>query len=101
MKNSKNAQNIHIHHHSSKHLKAISNRISRTIGHLQAVKRMVEADKDCSEILIQLAAIKAEVNNTAKAILKEHLTHCIIHAVLEEDSQSIEYLKKAIDMFVK
>ncbi|ARJ55972.1 metal-sensing transcriptional repressor [Campylobacter cuniculorum] len=101
MKKSKHIENAHTHHHSSKHIKAVSNRISRTIGHLQAVKRMVESDKDCSEILIQLAAVKAEVNNTAKAVLKEHLAHCMIHAVLEEDSQSIEDLKKAIDMFVK
>ncbi|KAA6225507.1 MULTISPECIES: metal-sensing transcriptional repressor [unclassified Campylobacter] len=92
---------VHSHHHSNKHIKAISNRLSRTIGHLESVKRMVEMDKDCSEILIQLAAIKGEVNNTAKAILKEHLAHCMIHFVLEKDEQGIEDLNKAIDMFMK
>lgn len=91
----------HTHTHSTKHIKAVSNRLSRTIGHLEAIKKMVERDEDCSKILIQLSAVKAAVNNTAKTILKEHLTHCIIHAVLEENSQSIEDLKKAIDMFVK
>lgn len=91
----------HNHHHSQKHIKSISNRINRSIGHMQAVKRMVEDDRDCSEILIQLAAIKAEVNNTAKAILKEHLAHCVIHAIEDENMQSIEELNKAIDMFMK
>lgn len=100
MKKLQKGQSVHAHH-SVKHIKAISNRISRTIGHLQAVKRMIEADKDCSEVLIQLAAVKAEVNNAAKVILKEHLTHCVMHAVLEDDSQSMEDLNKAIDMFVK
>jgi len=99
MKNQAKIQ--HEHHHSQKHLKAISNRISRSIGHLESIKRMVEQDKDCSEILIQLAAVKAEVNNTAKAILKEHLAHCMIHAVIEENTESIEELNKAIDMFMK
>lgn len=91
----------HTHTHSAKHIKAISNRLSRTIGHLEAIKKMVERDEDCSKILIQLSAVKAAVNNTAKAILKEHIAHCIIHAVIEEDTQSIEDLHKAIDMFVK
>lgn len=91
----------HTHIHSAKHLKAINNRLSRIIGHLEAVKRMVERDEDCSEILIQLSAVKAAVNNTAKAILKEHLAHCIIHAVKDGDTQSIDDLKKAIDMFMK
>ncbi|MBM0637655.1 metal-sensing transcriptional repressor [Campylobacter sp. VicNov18] len=90
-----------LHQHSQKHIKTVSNRLSRTIGHLNAIKRMIENDKDCSEILIQLAAVKAQVNNTAKVILKEHLAHCVIHAVEENDTQSIEELNKAIDMFMK
>ena len=94
-------QENHTHTHSKKHIKAISNRLSRTIGHLNAIKRMVENDKDCSEILIQLAAVKAEVNNTAKAILKEHLAHCVVHAIEENNIKSIEELNKAIDMFMK
>ncbi|EPA2463687.1 metal-sensing transcriptional repressor, partial [Campylobacter jejuni] len=44
---------------------------------------------------------KAEVNNTAKVVLKEHLAHCMVHAVEENDIQSIEELNKAIDMFMK
>ena len=49
-------QNIHHHHHSPEHLKAVSNRLARAIGHLESIKRMVEEDRDCSEILIQLMA---------------------------------------------
>ncbi|MBZ7953703.1 metal-sensing transcriptional repressor [Campylobacter sp. W0018] len=94
-------QNVKKHQHSQKHIKAISNRLSRTIGHLEAVKNMVERNEDCSKILIQLAAIKAAVNNTAKAVLKEHLAHCIHHTCSKENKQSIEDLNKAIDMFVK
>ncbi|ELG8494590.1 metal-sensing transcriptional repressor [Campylobacter upsaliensis] len=89
------------HHHSSKHIKQISNRLAKTIGHLEAIKKMVESDKDCSEILIQLSAVKSAVNNTATAILKEHLSHCLIHALEENDHKSLEDLHKAIDMFVK
>lgn len=54
-------QNIHHHHHSPEHLKAVSNRLARAIGHLESIKRMVEEDRDCSEILIQLMAVKAAI----------------------------------------
>jgi DNA-binding FrmR family transcriptional regulator len=91
----------HAHTHDPQEMKAIINRLSRAIGHLESVKRMVENGKDCSEVLIQLAAVKAAINNTGKEILKEHITHCIIDAVEENDLQAIEELNNAIDKFIK
>ena len=49
--------------------KNVINRLSRAIGHLEAVKQMVEQSRDCSEVLIQLAAVKSAINNTGKIIL--------------------------------
>ena len=80
----------HQHHHSEEHRREVSNRLARAIGHLQKVKQMVEADEDCSEILIQLAAVKSAINNTGKVILKDHLNHCIVHAVEDGDTEMID-----------
>ena len=91
----------HGHHHSHEQTKAVLNRLSRAIGHLESIKRMVENGKDCSEVLIQLAAVKAAVNNTGKEILKEHLEHCIVDAIEHGDMESVEKLNKAIDIFIK
>ena len=91
----------HTHVHSEGYEKAIINRRSRSIGHLESIKRMVENGKDCSEVLIQLAAVKAAVNNTGKEILKEHLEHCIVDAIEHGDMESVEKLNKAIDIFIK
>ena len=49
----------HGHHHSHTQTKAVVNRLSRAIGHLESVKRMVENEQDCAEVLIQLAAVRA------------------------------------------
>jgi len=81
--------------------KNIINRLSRAIGHLEAVKQMVEQGRDCSEVLIQLAAVKSAINNTGKIILKDHLNHCITDAVKNDDSKALEEINKAIDQFVK
>ena len=57
---------VHRHVHSAEEKKKVMNRLSRAIGHLEAVKRMVERDEDCSEVLIQLAAVRSAINNTGK-----------------------------------
>ena len=89
------------HSHSHAHTQAVINRLSRAIGHLESIKRMVENGRDCSEVLIQLSAVKAAINNTGKIILQDHIEHCIVDAVEHGDKQAIEDLEKAIDKFVK
>ena len=91
----------HHHVHSEKEKKAVVNRLAKAIGHLEAVKRMVERDADCSEVLIQLAAVRSAINNTGKVVLKNHMNHCIVEAVEEHDMEAIEQLNKAIDQFMK
>ena len=56
----------HSHSHSHTQTKAVVNRLSRAIGHLESVKRMVEDGRDCTEVLIQLSAVKSAINNTGK-----------------------------------
>ena len=91
----------HNHSHDHKHTKEVSNRLARAIGHLQKVKQMVDSGEDCSEVLIQLAAVKSAINNTGKLILKDHLEHCIVHAVQDGDEEMLEELNEAIDKFMK
>ena len=47
----------HGHHHSHAHTKAVLNRMSRAIGHMESIKRMIEDGRDCAEVLIQLSAV--------------------------------------------
>ncbi len=89
------------HAHSHQNTKAVINRLSKIIGHLESVKRMVESGRDCSEVLIQLAAVKSAVNSTGKVILKDHLEHCIIDALEQQDMTAIKELNDAIDKFMK
>lgn len=91
----------HGHEHSHTHTKAVLNRLSRAIGHLESIKRMVESGRDCSEVLIQLSAVKSAINNTGKIILQDHIEHCIVDAVEHGDREAIKELEKAIDRFMK
>lgn len=93
------AEHSHDHGHSHTQTKAVINRLSRAIGHLESVKRMVESGRDCTEVLVQLAAVRSALNSTAKVILKDHLEHCI-HGAGSGDAQQLAALNEAIDKFM-
>ena len=90
----------HGHTHSHEHTRAVLNRLSRAIGHLQSVRTMVEEGRDCSEVLIQIAAVRSAIDNTGKLILQDHLKHCIVDAAQEGDQKAIDDLCEAIDKYM-
>ena len=75
--------------------------MSRAIGHMEAIKKMVEDGRDCSEVLIQIAAVKSAVNNIVKIILQDHIKNCVSDAVKTGDDKVLEDLSLAIDKFMK
>ena len=90
----------YIHTHSPAHDRIVIARLSRAIGHLQKVRDMVVEGADCSEVLIQLAAVRGALASTGTFILEEHISHCIVHAVESGDMQEVEDLNKAISQFI-
>ena len=91
----------HEHGHVHENQKAVINRLARAIGHLEKVKNMVEEGRDCTEVLVQLAAVRSALDSTGKVILKDHMRHCVVDAVSAGDQASIDDLCMAIDKFMK
>ncbi len=91
----------HSHGHVHENQKAVINRLARAIGHLEKVKRMVEEGYDCSDVLIQLAAVRSALDNTGKVILKDHMRHCMVDAVAAGDESAVDDLCSAIDKFIR
>ncbi len=91
----------HEHSHVHENQKAVVNRLARAIGHLTKVKRMVEEGQDCSEVLIQLAAVRSAINNTGKVILQDHLRHCMVDAIAAGDHSAVDDLCDAVEKFIK
>lgn len=94
-------EHITNHTHTHENTRAVLNRLSRAIGHLQSVKRMVEEGRDCSEVLVQIAAVRSAIDNTGKLILQDHLKHCIMEAAQQGDQKTIDDLCDAIDKYMK
>lgn len=87
--------------HIHKERKNVINRLSRIVGHTEAIKKMYIDEKNCEDILIQISAVKSALNNVGKVILQDHIDSCIVQAVENEDMDAIENLKTAIDKFMR
>ena len=90
----------HHHHHDPESKRRQINRLSRVIGHLEYVKKMLEADEDCAAVLTQLSAARSALNGLGKQIISEHLDHCIVHAIEDGDTATVEEFREAIGKFI-
>ena len=93
--------NAHPHKHHHENTKAVINRMNRAIGHMEAVRNMIADGRDCSEVLIQIAAVRSAINNIGKIILEDHINHCLVDAIETGDDQVLKDLNDAIDKFIK
>lgn len=91
----------HPHVHSEASRKQILNRLSRLEGHIRGIKTMVQDNRPCPEVLIQVAAVRGALDRVSRIILDEHLTECIARAAKEGNIEmEIEELKAALDRFL-
>jgi CsoR family transcriptional regulator, copper-sensing transcriptional repressor len=81
--------------------KTVINRLSRVEGHIRAIKRMLEEDRPCPEVLIQLAAVKSAIRKVSQIVLEDHIQSCVTEAV-EKGTYEAEWqsLKKALDKYI-
>jgi DNA-binding FrmR family transcriptional regulator len=62
--------------------------MARIEGHLRAVHRMLEEDRDCPDVLIQLAAVRAALDRVARLVFEDHMDSCILDAVQSGDAET-------------
>jgi CsoR family transcriptional regulator, copper-sensing transcriptional repressor len=67
----------------------LKSRLSKAIGHLNAVYRMVDEKKYCIDVLNQLKAVQAALDKTSEIILRQHLETCVVEAVNKQDSARV------------
>ena len=91
----------HAHVHSAESLRRVVNRLSRIEGHIRGIKMMVQENRACPDVLVQIAAVRGALDRVSRLILDEHLTECIARAAKEGNiAEEIEELKSALDRFL-
>jgi DNA-binding FrmR family transcriptional regulator len=77
-------------------------RLKRIEGQVKGIQRMVEEEKDCIEIMTQVAAVRAAINKAAVVIMECHSKKCIQNAISSEDKDAaMAELTKTINRFMK
>jgi DNA-binding FrmR family transcriptional regulator len=56
-------------------------RLQRVEGQVRGLARMVEGDRYCIDIVTQLSAVRAALRGVEEEILKDHVAHCVEHAI--------------------
>lgn len=87
----------HVHMHLHTQTKAVLNRLARLNGHLGSIHHMIEDGRDCSDVLVQLAAVDSALHGVSRLILKDHLEHCIVEAVKQDDEATVHKLLQSVD----
>ena len=71
-------------------VKSLQNRISRLNGQLNGIGRMIDDNRYCGDILIQIAAVEQALQNLGYVILQEHMNTCVTEQVLEGNEQIMD-----------
>jgi CsoR family transcriptional regulator, copper-sensing transcriptional repressor len=64
--------------------------LNRIEGQIKGVKKMIENQRYCVDILTQLKAVKAAVHKVEQSVLKSHMQHCLMHAVESKNENDIQ-----------
>jgi DNA-binding FrmR family transcriptional regulator len=88
--------------HSTQHKrrKEVLDRLSRIEGHVRGLRKMVEEDKDCPDILLQVVAVRAALNQVGRVLIEDHMETCVLESAKSgTGEETIEDLKKALAKF--
>lgn len=76
--------------------KIINNRLNRISGQINGIKKMVENDRECDEILIQLQAINKSIKSLANVIIENHMYNCVTN---EFEKGNTDIINEVVSLF--
>jgi len=84
-----------------KHTQGVINRLSRIEGHIRSIKGMLEEGRPCTDVLIQLAAVKSAITKASRIVLEDHMESCLYN-VTEAGAPEKEWesLKEALGKYM-
>ncbi|CAH2462676.1 MULTISPECIES: metal-sensing transcriptional repressor [Bacillus] len=89
-------------HRSEKEKEQIINRLKRIEGQVRGIQNMIENDRYCVDILVQISAINAAMKKVGMGVLKNHTNHCVSGAIKNGNGdEAIEELMTVFERFSK
>ncbi len=86
---------------SEKEARDLLNRLSRIEGQIRGIRRMVEEDAYCIDIINQVSAANCALNSFTKLVLTEHIRTCVAEDVQEGGTEKLDELVKTLQKLMK
>jgi DNA-binding FrmR family transcriptional regulator len=79
--------------------KTVDSRLARIEGQVKGIRKMVENDRYCIDLLTQLSAVVAALKGVEKIVMEHHLDSCVAHAMQQDDPQEKKVkIKEVMDI---
>jgi DNA-binding FrmR family transcriptional regulator len=88
-------------HRTEEEYKSLINRLNRIEGQVRGVRKMVETDVYCVDILTQVSAIQSALNAFNKELLGNHIKTCVADGIRADNDEVIDELVKTIQRLMK
>nr|WP_206081540.1 metal-sensing transcriptional repressor [Megasphaera sp. SW808] len=88
-------------HRDEKEYKRLISRLNRIEGQVRGIKRMVETDRYCIDILMQVTAIQSALNSFNKELLGQHIKTCVVHDIREGKDDVVDELVCTLQKLMK
>jgi CsoR family transcriptional regulator, copper-sensing transcriptional repressor len=88
-------------HHSEKTKKNLVTRLNRIEGQIRGIKRLIEEDTYCDDVITQIAASQAALNGVAKLLLETHMKECVVDRIQEGDMEVLDEVLITIQKLMK
>ena len=86
---------------SPQEYKDLIHRLNRVEGQIRGIKKMVENDAYCPEILIQVSAANAALNSFTKVLLASHIRSCVAEDIRAGKEETIDELVTVLQKLMK
>ena len=76
--------------------RSITNRLNRIEGQIRGINKMVNSDRHCDDIMIQIAAVTKSLKSLGQEILKEHMNTCMVNDI---KNNNLETINEVMELF--
>ncbi|MFD1396131.1 metal-sensitive transcriptional regulator [Kroppenstedtia eburnea] len=88
-------------HHSQRVKNNLTSRLNRIEGQIRGVRRLIENDTYCDDVLTQIAAVQSALNSVSRILLEGHMKSCVVERIREGDEEVIDELMVTVNRLMK
>ncbi|HPU01394.1 MAG: metal-sensing transcriptional repressor [Firmicutes bacterium] len=87
--------------HDQETVRQLVVRLNRIEGQVRGIRRMIEEDVYCDDVLNQISSVRSAINGVARLLLEKHMKHCLREQLLEGGDEAVDEALKTIFRLIR